>query len=98
MQVRDQIHAPANLSPVPIGKVQGRVSRSNEKVNLSHTTEKFQSIILLPKDKNKIAVQGRVNDLLLHMLKELGLKFAQKSIGFERTSVDFLRPTRQMFG
>jgi hypothetical protein len=32
------------------------------------------------------------------MLKELGLKLAQKSIDFGRISVDFLRPARLMFG
>ena len=99
--MRDQIHAPANLSQEPIGKAQGRARRCDENVNLSvclSQTGKVKSIISFTKDKNKTKVQGRVNDLLLHILKEMGLKLGQESIDVQKSSVDFLRPSRQMYG
>jgi hypothetical protein len=99
MQVRDQIHAPANLSPVPILKTQARARRCDENVNLSLSDGKIlKRYFFYTKDKNKTEGQGRVNGLLLHTLKELSLKVCLKSIYVERTFVDFLRPSRQMFG
>jgi hypothetical protein len=99
--VRDQIHAPTNLSPEPIGKAQSRARRCDEKLNLFVSLRREKLIALFcffTKSKNKAEVQGRLNDLLLHILMEMGLKLGQESIEVKRTSVDFLRPYRQIFG
>jgi hypothetical protein len=55
---------------------------------------KVKSIILyFTEDKSKPEVRGRVNDVLLYIVKELGLKVCQKSIDVKR-----IRPSRQICG